>query len=63
VAEAKRCRRLGFIFDQPACAWRADDYRANDLVKLGNVRGPLATYRVGPAGRIARVRDAEGGAS
>lgn len=57
AAERRRCKRMGYIFDQPAGDLREDDYRVGDLVKLGNVRGLMATYRVGPTGRIARVQD------
>ncbi len=64
AAEARRCRRLEFIFQQPSCDRQDGDYHAAaGLVKLGNVRGMMATYRVGPTGRIARERDADGGAS
>ncbi len=54
-AERRRCKRMGYIFDQPAGDWREDDYRVGDLVKLGNVKGLMATYRVGP-GRITSAR-------
>jgi hypothetical protein len=61
AAERRRCERKGFIFDQPSCDWREEEYGPGDLVKLGNVNGPIATYRVRQTGRIARVSGAEGG--
>lgn len=57
AAEWRRCKRMGFIFQQPGVGWRQDDYRAGDLVELGNCNGALATYRVGPTGRVTRMRD------
>ena len=57
AAEARRCEKLGFVFQQPNIGWRQDAYWPGDLVKLGNVRGPLATYRVGPTGRVTRMHD------
>ena len=56
-AEERQRKRSGVIFDQPASDWRDDYYGVGDLVKLGNGRGPMATYRVGPTGRLTRVRD------
>ena len=55
AAEARRCRRMGLIFSQPACGWREDDYGVGDTVRLGNVNGVIAMYRVTPTGRIRRL--------
>lgn len=57
AAEWRRCKRMGFIYSQPAGDWRQDDYGVGDLVELGNCNGPIATYRIGPTGRVTRMRD------
>ena len=57
AAEHRRSKRLGFIWTQPSTSWRKDDYAKHDLVKLGNCNGVIATYQVGPTGRITRNRD------
>ena len=56
AAESRRCKRLDLVFQQPDATRRQESYEAGDLVELRNVNGRIATYRVGPTGRVTRQR-------
>ena len=57
AAERRRCTRLGIDWRAPAGSWRKKQYSPRELFEIGNQDGAIATYWVGPRGRVTRQHD------
>ena len=56
-AEYRRCKRLGFNWQQPTRSYRNETYDRRETIKLTNVKGVIARYHLTRTGRVRRIED------
>ena len=56
-AELRRSKRLGFLYQQPTRYDRNETYGRNEVIRLSNVKGIFAKYRLTPTLRVRRINN------